>query len=106
MPPTTPIRSRTAHYSPYDLRSRGSSQNPKIDSAPLSLSRPTEDCRALPGDRVTSKGVQPFAVSVANYVPFEVTTDITDSLILMWGEPSRMMYLQYAQCTRFLTLHC
>ena len=94
MPPTTPIRSHTAHYSPYDLRSRGSSQNPKIDSAPLSLSRPTEDCRALPGDRVTSKGVQPFAVSVANYVPFEVTTVSEKS----FSHSDRLQQLASPQC--------
>ena len=78
MPPITPTRSHSAHYSPYNLPSRGSPQKPKLFSTPPSLSRPLEHCRTsvrytpLPGDRVTSKGVQPFTVSVANNVLFQV----------------------------------
>jgi len=78
MPPIMPTRSHSAHYSPYNLPSRGSPQKPKLFSTPLSLSRPLEHCRAsasctpLPGNRVTLKGVQPFTVSGANNVPFEV----------------------------------
>ncbi|KAL4061735.1 hypothetical protein V8B97DRAFT_2013895 [Scleroderma yunnanense] len=81
MPPITFTRSHTEHYSPYNLPSRGSPQKSKVHSAPPSLSRPLDHCRAsanyspLPGDHVISEDVQPFAVIEANYVPFEVTTE-------------------------------